>query len=275
MKTKYIIALIAFVLLTNMFAQSNLNNYKYVVVPQKFDFLKEADKYQLNSLTKFLLEKENFTVFLDYSDLPEDLSKNRCLGLFANVIENSGMFKTKLTLELKDCNNSIVFKSKEGTSKNKDYKKAFHEALRDAFKSFEAINYSYKQKKTKQKVVEVKPVEQSIKEKTVIKETPIVEKSKVPKTPKKDKFIIKEDKRRKVERTIIEQTEAYFTLYAQRIDGGYQLVDSTPKIVMILLRTPKQDVYIVKGQDAIVYKSNGKWLKSANATASEVLNIKF
>lgn len=34
-------------------AQESLNGYKYVVVPEKFDFLKSEDLYQINSLTKF------------------------------------------------------------------------------------------------------------------------------------------------------------------------------------------------------------------------------
>ena len=80
MKTKYIFTLIAFLLINNLFAQSNLNAYKYVVVPKKYEFLKEADKYQLNSLTKFLLEKENFVVFFD-DDLSKEIANNRCLTL--------------------------------------------------------------------------------------------------------------------------------------------------------------------------------------------------
>ena len=44
------------------FAQSDINNYKYVSVSDRFDFLKTSDQYQLNSLTKFLLNKSGFTV---------------------------------------------------------------------------------------------------------------------------------------------------------------------------------------------------------------------
>ena len=84
-------------------AQSNLNDYKYVIVPNKFDFLKEADKYQLNSLTKFLFNKYGFTALLENENYPEDLAKNMCLGLRSDVISESGMFKTKLRVELKNC----------------------------------------------------------------------------------------------------------------------------------------------------------------------------
>ena len=34
-----------------------LNDYKYVIIPEKFDFVNESDKYQTSSLTKFLLKR--------------------------------------------------------------------------------------------------------------------------------------------------------------------------------------------------------------------------
>ena len=43
-------------------AQTDLNQYKYVSVPDRFDFLKTSDQYQLSSLTQFLLTKQGFTV---------------------------------------------------------------------------------------------------------------------------------------------------------------------------------------------------------------------
>ena len=62
------------------------------------------------------------------------------------------------------------------------------------------------------------------------------------------------------------------------IENGFQLVDSTPKVVMILLTTPKQDTFIVKGKDAIVYKKDSFWYISQNDGKNyntKLLNIKF
>ncbi len=258
MKTKYIITIIAFLLISNVFAQSNLNDYKYVIVPKKYDFFKSADQYQVNSLTKFLLEKENFKVFFN-DNLPEDLSKNRCLGLYANILENKSMFKTKLIVELKDCNNKTVFKSKEGASKEKDYKKSYHEALRDAFNSFKGINYKYQPKKVEQEIVLVKTPKTPKVEKPIINEVP------------KQQVIIEQ----KVVKPVIKETPASNILYAQSIGNGFQVVDSTPKVVMILISTPKQNVFIVKGQDAIVYEQDGFWYLAKNDMSVETLNIKF
>src|SRR5690606_635994 len=116
---------------------------KYINVPVKYEFLKEADQYQLNSLTRFLFNKEGFTVLPDKENYPEDYKQNRCLALRANLVNNSGMFNTKVVLELVDCNDKVVFTSKEGTSREKDFKTGYHEALREAFESFKSINYSY------------------------------------------------------------------------------------------------------------------------------------
>jgi len=121
----------------------DLNSYKYVIVPSSFEFLKEPNQYQLNELTKFLFEKYGFEAYMEDEDLPMELSQNRCKALFANVKNNSGLFSTKLVVVLKDCKNNEVFISKEGTSREKDYKMAYQEALRDAFESIAALNYKY------------------------------------------------------------------------------------------------------------------------------------
>ena len=75
-----------------------------------------------------------------------------------------------------------------------------------------------------------------------------------------------------------EQEEASKMLFAQPIENGFQVVDQTPKVVMILLETPKQNTFIVKGQNAIVYKEDGFWYLSKNdgkTKSNETLNIKF
>ncbi|HMC00318.1 MAG TPA: hypothetical protein VKN14_04675, partial [Flavobacteriaceae bacterium] len=148
MINKIILAFTLFFTLTSSYAQANLNDYKYVIVPNKYDFLKEADKYQLNSLTKFLFEKEGFTVIMQEDNYPKDMQNNRCLSLNSNVISSSGMFKTKLQVVLKDCNNNVVFESKVGETREKDYAKAHQLALRDAFTSFNEVNYSYQPNET-------------------------------------------------------------------------------------------------------------------------------
>lgn len=264
MKNKYIYTLITFLLITNVFAQSNLNEYKYVIVPKQYDFLNEKDQYQLNSLTKFLLEKENFTVFFDDENIPKELANNRCLGLLSNVINVSNMFTTKLKIELKDCTNKVIFTSNEGVSREKEYKKGYHEALRKAFESFKTIKYKYEPKQTVQENVMTEPVKDYKAVKPILKET-----------PKKTVIAKPMEIESNEPKSVVNQSVDKSILYAQAIKGGYQIVDSTPKVIMILLNTPKQDVFIVKGQDAIIYKEDGFWYLSKSETSAEKLNIKF
>ena len=112
-------------LTVSVFAQKNINNYKYIVVPNKFDFVNKVDQYQTSSLTKFLFNKHGFTAFLAEDDLPSDLAENRCLALTAVVESSSSMFATKNVIILKDCANKTVYSSKEGKSKLKEYKKQY------------------------------------------------------------------------------------------------------------------------------------------------------
>ncbi|HSI70114.1 MAG TPA: hypothetical protein VK941_07765 [Gillisia sp.] len=125
-----------------MMQAQHLNSYQYVVIPAEFDFQKGTNQYQLNELLKFLFEKEGFEAFLDNEPLPSELSANACKGLRARVRNESGMFRTKLFIELRDCNNVEVFISREGVSREKEYEKAYQEALRAAFQSISDLNYS-------------------------------------------------------------------------------------------------------------------------------------
>lgn len=141
---KYIISsgiLLLFVGLT--FAQNSLDAYKYFIVPVKYNEFKEADKYQLNSMTKFLFEKYGFQTLTEGVGYPSDLMKNPCLAVTAQFVNQSSMLTTKVSIDLKDCYNKVVYSSELGKSKIKDYKKSFQEALRNTFVSFKDLDYSY------------------------------------------------------------------------------------------------------------------------------------
>ena len=267
-------------------AQSSLNDYKYIIVPNKYDFLNEADKYQLNSLTKFLFNKKGFTSLLENENYPQDLVNNLCLSLKVDVEKLNSLLKTKLVIVLKNCKNNIVFTSEIGETREKEYRKAYNLALRDAFKSIETINYSYKPSKNIASQVS-KPSAESNQEieklKEEIKSLKEKESSKVEVATKIENEKVEiEGKVEEIETVAPKQefktVKVSNVLYAQEIDNGFQVVDSTPKVVMILLSTPKQDAFIVKGRDAIVYKEDGFWYLSENnggTTTTNTLNIKF
>ncbi len=117
----------------------NLNEYNYVKVPEKFEFLNDKNQYQLNALTAFLFKKYGFKV-LYQENFPSQV--NPCEILEADVQKESGLFRTKLYVTLQNCQNEVIFTSKTGVSREKDFKTAYHEALREAFTSVESLNYS-------------------------------------------------------------------------------------------------------------------------------------
>ncbi len=114
------------------FAQGN---YKYVVIPVKFSFFNENNKYNLNAMTKSFFEREGFEVFYDTDQFPKELAQNRCSALFVNVIENNNLFVTKINVEIKDCYNKVLLVSDLGSSREKEYQKAYVEAFRIALSS--------------------------------------------------------------------------------------------------------------------------------------------
>ncbi len=131
--------------ISSSFAQ-NINQYKYVEVPQRFDFQKENNRYNLNELTKLLLEKYGFVTFMDDEIKPEEAANNNCaMVLRLKVEEDSNAFVTKLTVHLLDCQNNTVYSTLQGTSRAKDRKVAYNQALRMAFESFDRLHYEYEE----------------------------------------------------------------------------------------------------------------------------------
>lgn len=293
MNIKFFLTLVLVIISNTIFSQQSLNDYKYVIVPKKFDFLKSEDQYQLNSLTKFLFKKEGFNTLFDSDNKLQELANNPCLGLVSKIKNNSGMFNTKLVVELFNCKNEVVYTSNEGKSKQKDYKKAYQEALRNAFKSITLFDYKYNPVKAsvtiekEEIVVEEKPtsvVKEVIpaKVETVIEEKPVeiveevapvevVEKT----APVKAEII---ETKQEIINEVKEKEVAINLLYAQANVLGYQLVDSTPKVVYILLKSSKEDVYFLRNKKGIIYKENNKWIVEyyeLDRLVKKKLTIKF
>ena len=288
MKLKYLLIVVLILSSGVIIGQRSLNEYKYVIVPNRFDFLKSDDQYQLNSLTKFLFKKEGFQTLFGGDVRPEELVNNSCLGLATRVNNTSGMLNTKLVIELLNCKNEIVFTSAEGRSKEKDYKEGYHEALRKAFKSITELNYSYKPVKElvapeirveKEKVT----IPEKVKEGVAVKESNEV--AKTIEIKAEDKVInnieeqeVKDIKNEVVVKKLTELVASTNLLYAQANPYGFQLVDSTPKVVYILLKTSRADVYILKNKNGILFKKGNQWIVEyyeVNELVKRVLEIKF
>src|SRR5690606_5466586 len=109
-------------------AHAQLDPYKYIIVPKKFDAFNSENQYHTSTLVTTYLSAYGLTAVYDDA-LPLDLAENRCLGLIANILDDSSMFTTKLKVSLKNCQNQEVFTTREGKSKAKEFDVAYREAL--------------------------------------------------------------------------------------------------------------------------------------------------
>ncbi len=134
----YVLFLLFYV---STFSQKEIHNYEYIIVSDKFDFFKSSDKYQTSSLTKFLFNKKGYKAYLTSDERPREVTLNSCLALYATIKDSSGMFTTGTLIELRDCNNKLLFTGKKGKSSKKEYKSAYHQAIREAFKDVKIKEY--------------------------------------------------------------------------------------------------------------------------------------
>lgn len=289
MKTKIFLILFIFSFLESAFSQAKINDYKYVIVPSKFDFLSKKDQYQLNSLTEFLFNKYGFKALMEGEGYPEDLVNDRCLALKSDVIKDSGIFKTKLNVVLIGCNDQVIFTSRQGESREKEYAKAYNAALRAAFKSFESLNYKYKPKETaiavsttvsnvnNEVTEEIQKLKEEIQNLKKVKEAAVVEVEKTAvETPDIKSKLIPVTEEKPLHEVDIEGFSD--VLYAQEIENGFQLVDSSPKIVYRLKKTGQTNLFLVDGANAVVYKKGDTWIYEYNTddgVKQKELNIKF
>lgn len=267
-------------LLTSVNAQDKLNNYKYVVVANQFDFQSEPDQYRLNGLTTFLLQKQNFTVFSNTDVLPDDAIANGCLVLYATLKNSSSLFKTKVNVQFENCKKEIVFTSDIGESRDKKYIVAYNEATRNAFNTFSSFEHTYKATTENSTTTQVEALKQEIetlKANKVTEESPKV--TAIDKT--KDEVVKATNTAVKSNSNLEVATTADNTLKAQLITGSvfsYNLLDANNTVVYTILFSGKEDFYIVKGQDALIYKMNNQWVLAHyvnNDLQIKAINIKF
>ena len=225
--------------------EKKVNNYKYIIVAEKFNTFKERDQYQTSSLTKFLLKKNGFTVILDSEEYPLELQKDPCLGLNANIVDKSTMLKTKVFIELIDCSNKVVFTSNVGESKFKEYKKSFQEAIRNAHKSMGGIKYLALKNEKK---IDAKRHSEADTSLVTIK-------------PENENNIVVIPLVNKVEKASPNKDEKLTnTLYAQTVENGYQLINLKPEVVFLILNTNIKDVFIIKDKNGLLYKKEATWV---------------
>ena len=230
---------IFFIFKTSLAAQTDLNQYKYVSVPDRFDFMKTNDQYQISSLTQFLLNKKGFNVLESIENYPSDLASNSCLLLDMNIEKIKGFLKTKLEVQFINCKKEVVFRSAIGISKEKDFKMAYHQALRAAFDSIEGLNYNYEASAT----IDISaPIETS----TAVIPKPIVQ---TPSAPVVDASVDSVDSP-ELPKTLIVST-AY----------GYDITDANGSVLYSIHPTMEEGIFIIDKLPGIAYKRGKRWVR--------------
>lgn len=265
MKIKLLLT--AFLLSVAGFAQS-VNDYKAVIVPLRYDFIKTDNQYRLATLTKSNLLKAGFEAYYSNEQLPDGLT-DRCQVLYIDVKKDNAFLVTKLFIELKDCYGQVVLTSEVGKSKEKEYEVAYKESLDNAFKSIYALHYKYSGKSvapTKAPAAQKNTAETLAAASVVAPAAAAVKVAPAATTT--------------VAASVADLKDPNL-LYAQPTESGYQLIDKTPKVVMKLFKTSQANVYIATKdnvQGSLILKEDGQWYFESyqnDKLVSEKIVVKF
>lgn len=245
---KNLLLFLLLIVATCSYSQS-VNDYKAVIIPLKYDFLKSENQYRLITLTKFNLIKAGFEAFYSNETLPSAYN-DRCSLLYVDVVDENAFLTTKLYITLKDCYGKIIFQSAAGKSKEKQYQVAYTAALNEAFQSIYELQYKYNG--TTSANLQSQAVQPMA--------TPVTANV--------------------VRDTVIIGSENVDLLYAQPTATGFQFIDSTPKVVLKVFRTSNPSCYIaVKdgSQGVLVLKENQWYFEfyQNDKLISEKVAVKF
>ena len=141
MKKYYVLIVFFLGLVFSCFSQDSMSDYSYIIVSEQFEFQDEKDKYQLNSLIKFLFNKHGFHAYFK-DEVPANV--RRCDGLYADAEGKPGFLITKVEIVIRDCNDTEIFRTIKGKSDVKDYRKAYYESSREAFKDIRNLYVNQK-----------------------------------------------------------------------------------------------------------------------------------
>ncbi|TRZ44245.1 hypothetical protein [Robertkochia solimangrovi] len=260
---KYAFLLLIFFTYAGIAQSTDVNSYKYLIVPKKYDFQKYPNQYRINTLVKFLFEEEGFNAIYD-DERPDELISNPCGALTAEVDNRSGIFSSKVAILLKDCRGNVVFSSEEGKSKIKDYEPSYQEAIREAFDSVKSLDYSYDAA-----AATTVAVNTQVKTPVVAVKEPVVVEKVVPETVEAEATgaVITEVSPSGVE-----------ILYAQPKDGGYQLVDMTPKVVFVIKKTSDANTFLILEKNGMLVKRGDVWVAEyyqGDKLVKETYSIRF
>ncbi|SEO52464.1 hypothetical protein SAMN05444671_3681 [Flavobacterium sp. CF108] len=230
------------------FSQS-VNDYKAVIIPLKYDFIKTDNQYRLATLTKSNLLKAGFEAYYTSEQVPAGY--DRCEILYIDVKRDNAFLVTKLFVQFKDCYGKVIYTSETGKSREKDYEVAYKESLEGAFVSIIGLHYKYNGKTISSTSSSVAQTAAPV---AAVASTP-------------------------VEKPVVNLSDPNL-LYAQPTENGFQLIDKTPKVVMKLLKTSRADSFIAikDGIQGSLNAKDNQWYfeyYQNDKLISEKVSVKF
>ena len=145
-------------------------NYEVIVIPNKFDFQKSDNQFNINTLCRLFFEKEGFEVINDEEMLEDDLYAKRCDFLYLNINDIGSIFTIKVNIDLKDCKKEVLLQSIDVKTKEKDYYKGYNEVVREALVSLRGKLAIPNKNSNKEEVVSNKVEEKTVTIKSKTKE---------------------------------------------------------------------------------------------------------
>jgi len=124
MKNFAILVLVLFSI--NLVAQQN----KVIIISNKYEFQKEKNTYNINTMLKAILVSNNYQVFFDDEELPFEIAQNKCNALTGVLIDNSNLLVRKIKFQIRDCQNNLLFETAEVKTREKDIQNAYIETIK-------------------------------------------------------------------------------------------------------------------------------------------------
>lgn len=274
---KYFLFLIFFIV-SYSFSQS-VNDYKGVIIPMKYDFLKTENQYRLQTITKINLQKAGFQAFYATEAIPSEIT-DRCSLLYIDVKKDNAFLVSKLYVVFKDCYGAIVFQSAIGKSREKEFEMAYVDALNQAFISVYALKYKYNGNTNFSPKTGV--TAQTMSAAAVpVSATPaaVVPAVSVPVVAAVATVPVAVVSATKNEPKMTESISSNM-LYAQPTSYGYQLIDSEPKVVMKVYKTSNPASFMAKKGDVqgVLVSKENQWFfeyYQNDKLISEKVEVKF
>ena len=259
-------------------AQAKLSDYKYVIVEKQFHFQNEPGEYDLNRLVKYLFEKHGFNAIIEGETLPADLISNYCLAMTSEV-KVKGALRTKATITLTDCQSNMIYISPEGITRVKEFNRAYDLAIRKAFENFADLGYQYipservtnmsksvtvseNSEAAEAEIAQLKAEISELKQKEAVKTSDIQKSDKSPQVATVEDVPVKA--------ASVLSIPAY-TVNKKSNSSEMLVSDSEGKTIMTLLPSGRKDLFLVKDQNAVVYKESGKWFLSETKDGEQLI----